>query len=86
MRSKRHYVLEAWNKYREHCVPPAAGLEQVEYLKMTFFGGASAMFFSMIGNMSEGGDVEDSDMQMIDDLHDELKEFALAKKREEQKT
>jgi hypothetical protein len=67
---------EMWDQFlRQVLIPAGAGEVQIEETRRAFYQGAGALFFILNGDMSEGGEVTQRDLALVQDVHDEIEEF-----------
>jgi len=76
-RTRRKRLAKQWQEYRERVMPAEAGLTQVRETRRAFYGGAAVLLGIVLRDVSPSGAdvVEESDLEMMDDLDFELKEF-----------
>jgi hypothetical protein len=78
-------IRTLWEEYRGLVIPADAPPVQVRESRKAFYSGAATIFGALTGGVSPGLEVQDSDMQMMDDLAAELKEFRDEMVREAQR-
>lgn len=69
-------IAAAWNSYREMVIPDVSSPEEIEMFRLSFWGGASAMFFLQMKCLDRGGDATDGDGRRIRDISAEIMAFA----------
>ena len=76
-RTRRKRLAKQWQEYRERVIPADAGVGQVVETRRAFYAGAAVLFGIILGNVSPSSAdvVEESDLEMMDDLDHELTEF-----------
>ena len=71
--------LEAeWFSYRAAVIPDTAGPVQVEECRRAFYAGGAALHNIVMTMLSPTAEPTEADIQKMQDLHDELKEFGLS--------
>ena len=77
MRQRR--LEEAWVSFRAKVIPLNAPETQVRSMRMAFYAGATFMFSTMTTNVSDGPEPQEADnIQMLDDLDAELREWQMS--------
>jgi hypothetical protein len=71
---KQLVVLEQWNSYRITLLPDAPPI-QITECKRAFYAGAQALFYKIMMELSQGSNVEATDVKMLDDIQTELQQF-----------
>lgn len=64
-----------WESYRALCIPPNASATQVSESRKAFYGGAAILFGTLIGSVDGGDEPTQGDMDMMDGIAAELREF-----------
>jgi hypothetical protein len=72
---KKRYIEEQWNEFRRSVLSKDAPQIQIDEMRKAFFAGVVALFGHVLGNLSEGNDVKEQDLQMMASIHEELEEF-----------
>ena len=72
---KQLRVLEEWNSYRTTLLDGASPI-QIQECRRSFYAGAQALFFMIINGLTPGSEPEPADLEMLDQITEELKEFA----------
>jgi hypothetical protein len=64
-------------EWRKFCLACFGDISEQQYtdLRRTFYGGASAMYFSLLSMLDPGDEPTDADLQKMRDLHAELHKF-----------
>ena len=65
----------AWLAYRRLCVHENASETQVAETETAFYAGALILYETIINNLTEGDEVEDADMAMMENIHAEFERF-----------
>jgi hypothetical protein len=70
-------ILKEWKQFADLIFDQRHGEIQREEMQKAFFAGASAMYYLLINNVSESNErtVEESDMQLMRDINEELMTF-----------
>jgi len=70
-------LFEEWKSYRQRVIPPTAPDVQVVESKRAFYGGAFCLFNLMTRTVSVGDEVSGADMEFMESIDREFKEFYL---------
>lgn len=73
MKAKK--IQTGWESYRALCIPPNASATQVSESRKAFYGGAAILFGTLIGSTSQDGEPTQDDLDMMDSVAAELREF-----------
>jgi hypothetical protein len=71
----RQRMLEAWNDYSDKFIPKEAPAIQLNEMKKAFYAGAEILLFKMIIAFAPESEPTEADLQIMDDLHTEIKKF-----------
>lgn len=74
----RQIIGSAWLKYREIVVPKDAGSVQLRETRCAFYGGAQALFYSMLNSLDPGPMETEEDLALMADIAAELQAFGEA--------
>lgn len=78
-RPKKKLIGEAWLAYSHGVLDPIrADRVQRNETRRAFYAGASALFGSILSNLTPGGEPEEPDMEMMVGIQDELDDFVRA--------
>lgn len=70
-------VIEAgFVAFRLQCIPPSAGGDQVNDMRIAFMAGAQHLFGSILSFLDPGEDITDADLSRMDQVNAELATFA----------
>ncbi len=73
---KRLLMAEEWDKYARLVLPSDAPLVQKMETRRAFYAGAQSILFRVIQSFAPESEPTDADMQIMEDLHQELHDFA----------
>jgi hypothetical protein len=73
---KRKLVSEQWNEFARQVLPPACGMIQRQEMRRAFYAGAESILFRVIQAFAPENEPTDADLQIMQDVSDELKDFA----------
>lgn len=68
-------VATMFDQYRRLVIPRDAGPTQVEECRRAFFAGAICLLGFIQGKLSQGDEVTDSDLKLMENLDAELQDF-----------
>jgi hypothetical protein len=69
-------MAELWEQFARVALPPDAPEVQRREMKRAFYSGAHGIMFKVIHALAPGQESTEADEQLIQDLHEELQEFA----------
>lgn len=69
-------VERAWQSYRTDVLSPDAPDEQVSECRTAFYGGATALYTTIMRRMDPGSEPTQADMDLMASIDRELREFA----------
>ena len=72
---KRQRIGEDWNEWAKMVLPPECGEIQRMETHRAFYAGALAVFARLTSEVSDGPDPQPQDLQMMEDLNAEFKDF-----------
>lgn len=72
---RRPTIAEAWEAYRDKCVPASASPAQFTESRNAFYVGAYTLFEIITNGLSPGEEPEDADLALLDELRAELDRF-----------
>jgi hypothetical protein len=68
-------IETAWNRFEQMVVPANASSVQRSEMRKAFYTGASIVFRIITQGVSEGEEIQDSDLQLLDDIAREVDQF-----------
>lgn len=68
-------IEQAWLGFEKMVLPATVGEVQRVEMRKAFFAGASVLFAMMTNGVSDGPEVEASDMAFMEELDTEIREF-----------
>lgn len=71
------HIEQEWLEYLRRVLPGDASEVQIRECKRAFFAGAHAFHSIQLTKISKGDQCTDADLRLMDDLRDELAEFAM---------
>ncbi len=74
--TNRKLIAREWDAYRRHVLPANAGDVQVDETRKGFYAGAHTLLVLILKHLSGSDDVEDADLDLMDDIKQELDEYA----------
>ena len=77
---KRMLMAEEWDKYARGVLPLNAPLVQKQETRRAFYAGAHSILFRVIDAFAPETEPTDADLQIMENLHQELLDFAAAVK------
>jgi hypothetical protein len=76
-------IRDAWESFESVVIPVEAGPTQRTEMRKAFYAGAATFYGELFGNLSDGEDTEEADLELINELRDELVEFGESAESEE---
>lgn len=73
---KRQLMAEEWDKYARGVLPVGAPLVQKRETRRAFYAGAQSILFRVIQSFAPETKPTPADLQIMEDLHEELQDFA----------
>lgn len=73
---KRLLMAEEWDKFARRVLPADASQVQKQETRRAFYAGAQSILFRVIQSFAPESEPTDADLQIMDDLHQELQDFA----------
>lgn len=73
---KRQLMAEEWDKFARTVMNPHAHPTQKQEMRRAFYAGAQSILFRVIQGFAPEADPTDADVQIMEDLHQELQDFA----------
>ena len=67
-------IAKVWAQFHEKLLV-GAGPVQIQEMRRAFYAGAEIMLNTILRGLSPGTEAEDTDLKMMDELHQELVEF-----------
>lgn len=71
----RRYIAEAWASFEARCMHPNAGEAQRREMRGAFYAGAMVLFSTMQNEVTDGDEITEGDMSMMEALDAELQAF-----------
>jgi hypothetical protein len=65
----------AWTRFEQMVVPANASSVQRSEMRKAFYAGASIVFRIITQGVSDGEEIQDSDLQLLDDIAREVDQF-----------
>jgi hypothetical protein len=78
MRQKARLLAKGWEGYRIQVIPQAATEEQLRESRRSFYAGAHLLLCDILELLDPGDEPTEGDLAMVEDLQDELAEFAVS--------
>ena len=69
-------MAELWDKFALIALPPDAPEFQRREIRRAFYSGAHGIMFKVINVLAPESDATEADIRIMEDLHEELQEFA----------
>ena len=69
------HIEAGWKSLEQMAVPRSASDTQRKEMRKAFFAGASMLFTLVTRGMSEGDDAQQSDMDLLNEIADEVNAF-----------
>ena len=73
---KRQLMAEQWDQFSRSVLPRDAPQVQRTEMRRAFYAGAQSILFRVIQALTPESEPTDKDVDLLQDVHDELKEFA----------
>jgi hypothetical protein len=73
----------AWEDFRAHVIHPKASELQLTEMRRAFYAGAGCLLVTLLSTVSPGDDVQQSDLDRLKSVNDELVAFTDAARRGE---
>ena len=70
--ARRTYIEDAWQSYLDMVMPADAGEIQIRETRQAFKAGACLLHALVMGSLSEGDEVEEEDLRLMEDLAHEI--------------
>jgi len=70
-------IETAWKRFERMVVPADASAVQRSEMRKSFYAGAAIVFKVITQNVSEGEEVQESDLKLLDDIAREVDEFGV---------
>ena len=77
---KRLLMAEQWDYFSRAVMPPDASAVQRQQMRRAFYAGAETILFRVIQGFAPEDEPTEADLKLMDDLHQELQDFAAAVK------
>lgn len=74
--AKRQFMAELWDEFALIALPPGAPDFQRREMRRAFYSGAHGIMFKVIQALAPESDPTEADIRVVEDLHEELQEFA----------
>lgn len=69
-------IEREWQGFEGRVMPPEASVAQRKNMRIAFFAGATSMFNMLIRNVSQGEEITQTDMELMDSIEGEIAAFA----------
>ncbi len=76
MPGKRMLMAEEWDKYARLVLPTNCPSVQKSETRRAFYAGAQSILFRVIQSFAPESEPTEADLKIMDDLHQELQDFA----------
>lgn len=73
---RRNRIMESWNEFSRKVIHPNSPQIQRIEMRRAFYAGAAFVLEGITKDMSPGDQVQDSDIQILEDISSELVDFA----------
>ncbi len=73
---KRLLVAEQWNEFARQVLPPNCSSIQRQEMRCAFYAGAESILFRVISAFAPETEPTEEDLQIVEDVHQELRDFA----------
>jgi hypothetical protein len=73
---KRLLMAEEWDKFARGVIPADAPKVQKQEMRRAFYAGAQSILFRVIQSFAPDSEPTDADVQIMENLHQELQDFA----------
>jgi len=77
---KRQLMAEQWDEFARAVLPSGVSQVQRQEMRRAFYAGAESILFRVITAFAPESEPTDADLQIMDDLDQELKDFTKAVK------
>lgn len=78
MRQKAKLLADGWEGYRSRVLPPSISEEHLRECRRSFYAGAHLLLTDILGLLDSGDEPTEEDLTMMQDLQEELIEFAVS--------
>jgi hypothetical protein len=78
MRQKAKLLSAGWERYRSRVIPPNASEEDLKECRRSFYAGAHLLLTDILDLLDPSEDPTEGDLTMVEDLQEELIEFAVS--------
>ena len=68
----------AWEDFRAHVIHPKASELQLTEMRRAFYAGAGCLLVTLLSTVSPGDDVQQSDLDRLRSINEELQAFSAA--------
>lgn len=75
---KRQLMAEQWDEFSGKVLPKPCSEIQKREMRRAFYAGAQSILFRVIQSFAPETEPTEEDLQIMEDLHDELQNFAKA--------
>ncbi|HZT29697.1 MAG TPA: hypothetical protein VFA33_07440 [Bryobacteraceae bacterium] len=72
---KRLRMAEQWDQFARAVLPPGVSEIQRREMRRAFYAGAESILFRVIQAFAPESEPTDADLQIMEDLHQELRDF-----------
>lgn len=69
-------IRTQWENFRALCLPDDAPAVQVREMRRAFYAGVDCIIVKIMHDLSEGPDVEDRDIELMEGIEAELQAFS----------
>jgi biotin synthase-like enzyme len=73
---KRLLIAEQWDQFARAVLPPNCSVIQRQEMRRAFYAGAQGVLLGCVAALAPEGEPTAEDLQMMQNVHDELSEFA----------
>ena len=74
---KRQLMAEEWDKFARGVLPAGCPAIQKTEMRRAFYAGAQSILFRVIQSFAPESEPTDADLQIMENLHQELQDFAV---------
>jgi hypothetical protein len=74
----QNLMEKQWQMFEKMVLPENCDAIQRQEMRRAFYAGASALFSGVLAALSGGDEATPADMQIVEDLHNELRQFGQA--------
>lgn len=71
------HIEQEWIEYQRRVLPRDASDVQIRECKRAFFAGAHALYSIQITQTSQGSEITEADLNLVEAIRDELSEFCM---------